>query len=148
MIQDDETLEELRKKKMEELLNANQQAAKFPTGVAVNLTDDDFDEFVKQDGIVVVDTWAAWCMPCRTMAPIMDQLAKEWADKGVHIGKLNVDENRRTAMRFGISSIPNFLVFQNGKYLGNVVGAVGKKPFVQLFKKLLNGDDETKAGYA
>ncbi|MHA1866653.1 MAG: thioredoxin [Candidatus Heimdallarchaeaceae archaeon] len=148
MIQDDETLEELRRKKMEELLNTSQETAKFPTGVAVNITDNDFDEFVKQEGIVVVDTWAAWCMPCRTMAPIMEQLAKEWADKGVHIGKLNVDENRRTAMRFGISSIPNFLVFQNGKYLGNVVGAVGKKPFVQLFKKLLDDNDETKAGYA
>ncbi|MHA1304360.1 MAG: thioredoxin [Candidatus Heimdallarchaeaceae archaeon] len=145
---DDNELEKIRQKKMQEMMGINQTESPFPTGVTVELTDNDFNEFVKQKGIVVVDTWAAWCMPCRTMGPIMDQLAKEWADKGVHIGKLNVDQNRRTAMKYGISSIPNFLVFQDGKYLGNIVGAVGKKPFVKLFEKLLKGEDPTSEGYA
>ncbi|MHA1224896.1 MAG: thioredoxin family protein, partial [Candidatus Heimdallarchaeaceae archaeon] len=82
-----------------------------------------------------------------SMEPVMKQLATEWAGK-VSIGKLNVDQNPRTSMRFGISSIPNFLVFQDGKFLGNVVGAVGKKPFEKLFKKILSGELDKKEGYS
>ncbi len=135
MVSDDE-LEKIKQKKMLELMGAKQKQSKYPEGIVVELTDATFDDFVKQDGVVIVDTWAAWCMPCRAMAPVMEQLAKEWAGKGVHVGKLDVDHNRQIGMRFGISSIPNFLVFQNGKYLGNIVGAVGKKPFVELLRKL------------
>ena len=77
----------------------------------------------------------------------MEQLAQEYAGK-VTIGKLNVDQNPQTSMRYGISSIPNFLVFQNGEYLGNVVGAVGKKPFQKLFKKILDGELDKREGYS
>lgn len=140
-------LERIRQEKIRKLLQPDVQASKFPTGKVIELTDSNFDEFAKQPGIVVVDCWAAWCAPCRSMAPVMEQLAKEWGPKGIHIGKLNVDHNPRTAMRYGISSIPNFLVFKDGKFLGNVVGAVGKAPFVQLFKKLLKEGDN-REGYA
>ncbi|MCE7741067.1 MAG: thioredoxin [Candidatus Heimdallarchaeota archaeon] len=118
----------------------------FPVVDVTELDDNSFEPFVKQSGIVVIDCWAVWCGPCRTMEPIMEQLAKEWAGK-VTIGKINVDQNQRTSMQYGISSIPNFLVFQEGKFLGNVVGAVGKKPFEKLFKKLLSSDQDRKEGY-
>ena len=121
--------------------------ANFPVVGIVELDDNSLESFIKQPGIVVIDCWAVWCGPCRTMEPIMEQLSKEWAGK-VTIGKLNVDQNPHTSMRYGISSIPNFLVFQDGKFLGNVVGAVGKRPFEKLFNKLLSGDQDKKEGYA
>ena len=119
----------------------------FPVTELLELDDQTFDDFIQQPGIVVIDCWAVWCAPCRTMEPIMKQLSKEWAGQ-VSIGKLNVDTNPRTAMKFGISSIPNFLVFQNGKFLGNVVGAVGKKPFDKLFKKIISGELDKREGYS
>lgn len=143
----DEELERIKQEKMIKLMKDDvPTVGDFPIAEVVELDDNSFDSFVIQSGIVVVDTWAVWCGPCRTMEPIMNQLAKEWSGK-VTIGKLNVDQNPRTSMKFGISSIPNFLVFQDGKFLGNVVGAVGKKPFEKLFKKLLSGDKDKKEGY-
>ena len=143
----DEELERIKKEKMVKLMKDDMPTVgNFPVTGVVELDDNSFTPFVKQPGIVVIDCWAVWCGPCRTMEPIMDQLAKEWAGK-VTIGKLNVDQNPRTSMQYGISSIPNFLVFQDGKFLGNVVGAVGKKPFEKLFKKLLSGDNDKKEGY-
>ena len=143
----DEELERIKKEKMLKFMSDDvPTVGNFPVADVVELDDNSFEPFVKQQGIVVIDCWAVWCGPCRTMEPIMEQLAKEWAGK-VTIGKLNVDQNPRTSMRYGISSIPNFLVFQDGKFLGNVVGAVGKKPFEKLFKKLLSGDQDRKEGY-
>ncbi len=144
----DEELERIKKEKMQKLMKDDvPTVGNFPVIDVAELDDNSFASFVKQPGIVVIDCWAVWCAPCRTMEPIMEQLAKEWAGK-VTIGKLNVDQNPRTSMQYGISSIPNFLVFQDGKFLGNVVGAVGKKPFEKLFKKLLSGDQDKKEGYS
>ena len=143
----DEELERIKKEKMLKLIREDvPTVGNFPVTDVTELDDNSMEPFVKQQGIVVIDCWAVWCGPCRTMEPIMHQLAKEWAGK-VTIGKLNVDQNPRASMRYGISSIPNFLVFQDGKFLGNVVGAVGKKPFEKLFKKLLSGDQDKKEGY-
>jgi len=140
-------LERIKKEKMMKLMRDDiPTVGNFPVKEVTELDDNSFEPFVKQPGIVVIDCWAVWCGPCRTMAPIMKQLAKEWAGD-VTIGKLNVDQNTRTSMQYGISSIPNFLVFQDGKFLGNVVGAVGKKPFEKLFKKLISGDKDKKEGY-
>ena len=143
----DEELERIKKEKMMKLMKDDMPTVgNFPIAEVVELDDNSIDSFVTQSGIVVIDCWAVWCGPCRTMEPIMKQLAKEWSGN-VTIGKLNVDQNPRTSMKYGIASIPNFLVFQDGKFLGNVVGAVGKKPFEKLFKKLLSGDKDKKEGY-
>ncbi|MHA1197858.1 MAG: thioredoxin [Candidatus Heimdallarchaeaceae archaeon] len=143
----DEELERIKRERMLKLMRDDVPAVgNFPVVDIAELDENSFEPFVKQQGIVVIDCWAVWCGPCRTMEPIMEQLAKEWAGK-VTIGKLNVDQNPHTSMQYGISSIPNFLVFQDGKFLGNVVGAVGKKPFEKLFKKLLSGDQDKKEGY-
>ncbi len=144
----DKELERIRKDKMTRLMEEDiPTVGNFPHGGITELNDQTFGEFVKQDGIVVIDCWAVWCGPCRTMEPVMEQLAQEYAGK-VTIGKLNVDQNPQSSMRYGISSIPNFLVFQNGKYLGNIVGAVGKKPFQKLFKKILSGELDKREGYS
>jgi thioredoxin 1 len=90
------------------------------------VTDDTFElEIEKHEGLVVVDFWATWCGPCRMIAPILDQLATEYAGK-VKVAKLDVDTNIRTATRFNVRSIPLLLFFKDGKVIDQIVGAVPK----------------------
>lgn len=95
-------------------------------GKTVAITDDNFaTEIESNDGLVMVDFWAAWCGPCRMVAPIVEQLAGEYEGK-LKVGKLDVDSNQRTAARFNIRSIPSILFFKGGKHVDTVVGAVPK----------------------
>lgn len=92
----------------------------------VQITDQGFDEQVmKGKGLILVDFWAEWCGPCRMVAPILDELAEEYGEQ-VTIAKLNVDENRESAARFGIRSIPTILVFKDGAQVEQIVGALPK----------------------
>ncbi len=95
------------------------------------VTDQNFvDEVEDSNGLVMVDFWAAWCGPCRMVAPIVADLAEEYAEKGLKVGKLDVDTNQGTAGRLGIRSIPSILFFKDGKHVDTVIGAVSK-PFLQ-----------------
>jgi thioredoxin 1 len=90
------------------------------------VTDDNFEtEIEKHDGLAVVDFWATWCGPCRMIAPILEQLATEYAGK-VKVAKLDVDTNIKTATRFNVRSIPLLLFFKDGKVVDQIVGAVPK----------------------
>ncbi len=84
-----------------------------------------FDEVLSKHNNVVVDFWAEWCMPCRMIAPIIEQLAKEYAGKVV-FAKLNTDENPMIAGRYGITGIPTLIFFKNGRPVDKVVGALPK----------------------
>jgi thioredoxin 1 len=84
------------------------------------LTDQNFQDKIKS-GTVLVDFWASWCMPCKMMAPILNEVAEETNGK-VTIGKVNVDEQKATAARFGIRSIPTMILFQNGKEVKRITG--------------------------
>jgi len=94
---------------------------KMPLRGTVTLRDANFIETIAR-GAFVVDFWAAWCGPCRVIAPVIDALAKERSD--VHFGKLNIDENPRTASAFGVQGIPLLIFFRDGVEAGRVVGAV------------------------
>lgn len=88
------------------------------------VTDQTFTEAIeKHQGLAVVDFWATWCGPCRLIAPILDQLAEEYAGK-VKIAKVDVDANMQTATRFNVRSIPMLLFFKDGRVVDQVVGAV------------------------
>jgi len=84
------------------------------------LTDQNFKNQIK-NGLVLVDFWAAWCMPCKLMIPVLNELAEE-SDSKVTIAKLNVDKARATASKFSIRSIPTCILFKNGKEVERIVG--------------------------
>jgi thioredoxin 1 len=92
----------------------------------LNLNSDNFKEVIDNNEKVVVDFWASWCMPCRMVAPIFENLAKKYKNSIV-FAKVNVDENPEIAAKFGIMSIPNFIIFKNGEKIGEIVGAMPEK---------------------
>src|SRR3989337_4196978 len=93
----------------------------------VVLTDANCDaEVVKSNVPVLVDCWAAWCGPCKQLAPVIDELAKEYIGK-VKIGKLDTEENNNTPAKFGITAIPTIIVFKNGQAVNKMVGVKSKK---------------------
>ena len=91
----------------------------------VELTDSNFDQFVKENENVVVDCWAAWCGPCRMLSPIIEQLAEEKTN--ITFAKLDVDKNRAVPMQYGIMSIPTLLYFKNGKLVDKTLGALPRQ---------------------
>ena len=92
----------------------------------ITVTDDTFeDEVIKAGTPVLVDFWADWCAPCKMIAPIVEQLADEY-DGSVRFAKLDVDSNPKTPMTYGIRGIPTLLIFDDGKPVGQIVGAVPK----------------------
>lgn len=115
-------LEEIRAKKMRELMG---QMSTPTINKPIAVSDRNFEQTVKSYPLVVVDCWAAWCAPCRAIAPVVEQLAKDYSGKVV-FGKLNVDENPETAQRFGIMAIPTLLVMKNGEEVDRIVGALPK----------------------
>ncbi|MEX0890966.1 MAG: thioredoxin [Gemmatimonadota bacterium] len=95
-------------------------------GGPISVTDGNFaTEIEGADGLSMVDFWAAWCGPCRMVAPVVEQLAQEYEGR-LKVAKLDVDANQQTAAKFNIRSIPSILLFKDGKHVDTVVGAVPK----------------------
>ena len=126
---EDKELERIKEEKIKKMLDN-------ATAGVVKLDSSSFDGFLNTDLPVLVDFWADWCMPCRMMAPVMDELARDYAGKA-RVGKVNVDENSQIAGRYGIMSIPHFLIFKNGTLVEKIVGAVGRDPLESALKKYL-----------
>jgi len=117
----DEELEKIRERKKEELGNK----LSYPKE-PIEVTDGNFIELLEKYPLLVVDCWASWCMPCKILEPVIEELAGEYAGRVV-FGKLNVDENRELAMKFGIMSIPTLLFFKEAQAVDTLVGAVPKE---------------------
>ncbi|MDA0327964.1 MAG: thioredoxin [Gemmatimonadetes bacterium] len=104
----------------------------------VHAYDDDFDALVSGvSGIAVVDFWATWCRPCVMMEPILGEIAREFADRGVRVVKVDVDQAPETAEAFGIRSIPTLIFFRDGSPLFEMVGAVPKPVLERELVELL-----------
>lgn len=127
-------LEIIRKKKMEEIIR-KKELESYPDK-PINVSDADFNQFISKYPLVVVDCWAEWCGPCRMLAPTIDELASEYRGKIV-FGKLNTDQNRATSMQYNISSIPAMLVFKDGTFAGQIIGAVPKDHIIQQLQPLM-----------
>ncbi len=105
--------------------------------MAIEITDSNFDEVVlKSDKPVLVDFWAEWCGPCRMVGPIVEELAKEYEGKAI-VGKVNVDNNPKISMNYGIRNIPTLLIFKNGEIVDKQVGAVPKSALEAKLKAQL-----------
>ena len=100
------------------------------------ITDANFAEIINTDQPVLVDFWATWCGPCRALAPVVDELAHEFAGKAV-VGKCNVDDCDDLPMNFGIRSIPTLLFFKNGQVVDRIVGAAPKADIAARLNALL-----------
>lgn len=100
----------------------------------ITLTNENFqNEVLKSEVPVLVDFWAAWCGPCRMVAPIIEEIAKEYTGK-VKVGKINVDEQPELASAFRIASIPTIMIFKNGKIIDTIIGYQSKERLVQQLK--------------
>ena len=127
-------LEEIKKRKLEQLKKQYMNGGKNMEGnlpnTPLNITDVDIDENAKKYQMLVIDCWAPWCGPCIMVHPVIEELAKEMQGKIV-FGKLNVDENQMTTVKYQIMSIPTLLVFKNGNLVDRIIGAMPKEMLKQ-----------------
>lgn len=106
-------------------------------GNIVHLTDANFKQEVLDSKLpVLIDFWAAWCAPCRIIAPIVEEVSREFDGK-LKVCKLDVDSNQNTAIEYGIRSIPTLLFFKNGRVVGQIIGAVAKNKIVGQIEKII-----------
>ena len=105
--------------------------------MAIELTDANFEDLaVKSDKPVVVDFWAEWCGPCRMVAPVVEELSKDYEGKAV-VGKVDVDANNEISAKYGIRNIPTILFLKNGEVVDKQVGAAPKAALAEKLEKLL-----------
>ena len=103
----------------------------------LQITDDNFDsEILKSETPALVDFWAAWCGPCRAIAPVVEELAENFTGK-VKVGKCNVDENPQTPGQYGIRAIPTLILFKGGEVVDQITGAVSKSHLEEAINKVI-----------
>ena len=130
-------LDEIKKRKLEQLkmkyMNKGKKMDENIPDTPLKITDVNIETNIRKYPTMIIDCWAPWCGPCRMVGPIIEELAKEMKGEIV-FGKLNVDENQETSMKYRIMSIPTLLVFKNGKHVDNIIGAMPK----EMLKKRLD----------
>lgn len=103
----------------------------------LEISDSNFEsEVVNSDVPVLVDFWAPWCGPCRAIAPLVEEISSSYAGK-IKVGKMNVDDNQSTTMKYGIRSIPTIIMFKGGEAVDQIIGAVPKAEIERVVEKSL-----------
>jgi len=104
----------------------------------IEITDNNFEtEVLKSKSPVLIDFWAVWCGPCKIIAPVVEEIANEYEGK-LKVGKLDVDNNPQTSVKYGIRSIPTLLLFKDGVVVDTIIGAIPKSQIVQRLQTVLN----------
>jgi len=136
---EDAEIQNIRERRLVEMMRrtrAQLQTVEKYDGKPIILSDSTFSSEISKHPLMVVDFWAAWCGPCRMVAPIVEQLAKEYAGR-VAFGKLNVDENPLTSNEFQVQSIPTLLIFRDGQPVDGIIGAAPKHQIESKLKAQL-----------
>jgi thioredoxin 1 len=128
---EDPEIEKIKEKKLAEMM---QQQKDAQIGV-IELDSVNFDTIISKNSLVLVDFWAAWCGPCKMMHPVFERMAKKF--RGIRFARINVDENQNIAMRYGVQSIPTFIMFSGGVVSDKLLGAVGEPGITMICKKYL-----------
>jgi len=129
----DEELEKLKKKQLEEMLKLHDKSNISGKTSIIDLDASNFEKQIAKDGLTLVDFWAEWCGPCKSMHPIFTRLAKKY--EHVSFARVNVDTNQNIARKFGVQSIPTFIMFRSGKPIDKMIGAVGEPGIHMICKK-------------
>jgi thioredoxin 1 len=125
----DEEMEKIKQRKLRQLMEKaveTEKKKKPSLNKPIKVSDATFKDMTQNHSLVVVDCWAPWCAPCHMVAPVIEEMARDYAGR-ILFGKLNVDENREVAMQYQIMSIPTLLVFKNGKLVDRIVGAMPRQ---------------------
>ena len=128
-MEENKELEKIKRTKLRQLVKKAAETGnkkKPALNKPVEVSDGTFKDMIQNHPLVVVDCWAPWCGPCYMVAPVIEELARDYAGR-ILFGKLNVDENRRVATQYQIMSIPTLLVFKNGKLIDRIVGAMPRQ---------------------
>lgn len=126
--EEDRELERIKQAKLQKMMKhtVEKKQGKPTSNRPIEVTDATFKEMIQNQPLVVIDCWAPWCAPCNMVAPIIEEMARDYSGK-ILFGKLNVDENREIATQYEIMSIPTLLVFKNAKLVDRIVGAMPRQ---------------------
>jgi thioredoxin 1 len=133
---EDTEFEKIKKKQLEDLLqqqDLNNTVNEIPV---IELTSQNFNQEIKNNNLLLVDFWAEWCGPCKSMHPIFTRMAKKY--KQVRFARVNVDDAQDIAMKYEVQSIPTFIMFKNAEVVNRMVGAVGEPGIHMICKKFID----------
>ena len=133
---EDAEFEKIKKKQLEDLLqqqDLNNIVNEMPV---IELTSQNFNQEIRDNNLLLVDFWAEWCGPCKSMHPIFTRMAKKY--KQIRFARVNVDDAQDIAMKYGVQSIPTFIMFKNAEVVNTMVGAVGEPGIHMICKKFID----------
>ena len=128
---DDPEIEKIKQIRLEEMIKQQSQPRVEP-GI-IDLNDSNFDKIVSAENLTLVDFWAEWCGPCKTMHPVFESISKNYPK--IKFARINVDNNQNISMKFAVQSIPTFIMFKSGQVIDKMMGAVGAPGIHMICKK-------------
>ena len=134
LLSDDPEIEKIMQRKMEEMLKPKTEP-KIEPGI-IDLNESNFDKVISAETPTLVDFWAEWCGPCKSMHPVFESLSKNYPN--VRFARVNVDNNQNISMRYSVQSIPTFIMFKSGQIVDKMMGAVGAPGINMICKKHSN----------
>ena len=133
MIMSDDELDRIKKKQLDDLLKHQQEQQAVQETPVMDLNSSNFDDALSKNKLLLVDFWAEWCGPCKSMHPIFSRMAKKYGR--IRFARVNIDNSQDIAMKFNVKSIPTFIMFKDGEIVQQMVGAVGEPGIHMICKK-------------
>ena len=131
---EDPEIAKIMQKKLETMINQKSQS-KVESGI-IDLNDSNFEQTILSENLTLVDFWAEWCGPCKSMHPVFENLEKQYPN--IKFARVNVDQNQSISTKFEVQSIPTFIMFKSGKIIDKMMGAVGAPGIHMICKKYSN----------